>query len=110
MGSTCFVQASGVALAALLEQVAFPAFGTVWVDVFRAEGAPDSAGWVGRCTLMSFKFIHHEHLLTLGVVFVFAHVSALLQQVLLNHLDLDNLVALPAAGQDRALLPVVDIK
>lgn len=58
---------------------------------------------------MAFKLVHHENLLALGMILVLAHVLALFQEVVLNHFDLDDLVTLPAAGQNRALLPVMNV-
>jgi len=58
---------------------------------------------------MAFKLVHHENLLALGMILVLAHVLALFQEVVLNHFDLDDLVALPAAGENRALLPVMNV-
>lgn len=44
------------------------------------------------------------------VVLVLVHLVALLQQMFLNLLDLDHLVAFPASGEHRTLFPVVDVQ
>ena len=101
---------SWVALASLFQQVTFPALRAIRIHVIRAERAADGAGWVGRCTMMPLELVDHEDLLALRVVLVLAHVGALLQKMLLNHLDFNDLVALPATCQNRAFFPVVDIQ
>ena len=58
---------------------------------------------------MAIKFIHEEHRSTFRAEFVLLHVLAFLKEVLLNVLNLDDLLALPAAGEHRALLPVVNV-
>lgn len=58
---------------------------------------------------MALKFIHKEHRSTFWAEFVLVHVLAFLKEMLFNVLNLDDLLALPAAGEHRALFPVVNV-
>jgi hypothetical protein len=59
---------------------------------------------------MPLKLFHKQHRLAPGMEFILAHLRALFQEVLLDVLHFDHLVTLPAGGQHRALLPIVDVQ
>lgn len=86
-----------------------PALLVIWIDSLRAERASSSACWLRSDALVALKFIHKEHRSTFWAEFVLVHVLAFLKEVLFNMLDLDDLLTLPAAGEHRALFPVVNI-
>lgn len=60
--------------------------------------------------IVTSELVGKQDTLALRAELVLGHAWALFKQVLLDLFDLNDLLALPAAGQHRALLPVVDIE
>lgn len=87
-----------------------PSFVVVGVHALSAERALCSTWRLCFLALMVWKLFREKDGLALGTEFVFGHVLAFLKQVLLNLFDLNDLLALPAAGQHRTLLPVMDVQ
>lgn len=101
---------SRVALASLRNQVVLPALRIVRVNIERAQGTSDGACRTWRVALVVVKLVRKDNLLALRMILVFASMLALIEKMLLDVLDLDDLLALPARREHGAILPVVHVK
>ena len=78
-----------------------------WEYTYRAERAFCGACGLGSDTLVAVEVRLLEYTVAFVAKAISVPVLTLLNQVLIERLDLDNLLTLPAGRQHRTLLPVV---
>ena len=80
-----------------------------WKDTYRAERALGRAVWLRANALVPLIILILEHCAALAAIAVLLSILALVKQVVVQGLDLDDLLALPAGREHGTFAPVVDI-
>ena len=88
-----------------------PALNRAWEHRLGTKWALGGSGWFGPYALVACEVLSQDHLLTVGVVLVLVAFGllAFFDKMLIQLLDFNDLVTLPARHEHRALLPVVDV-
>ena len=100
---------SVVAGALLLDEMMTEAFLVGWEYTYRAERALCGAIGLRSDTLVAIEVRLQEYTVALVAKTIPVSVLALLNEVLIERLDFNDLLTLPASGQHRTLFPVVYI-
>ena len=80
-----------------------------WEDTYRAKWAFSRPVWLWSDALVPHIVLVFEDCAAFAAVFVLFAIDALVEQVVVQRLDLDDLLALPACGEHGTLPPIVDI-
>ena len=98
-----------VAWASLVEQVLSESILIRWKDTYCAKRALHCTIRLGSNALVPIKVLILKHRVALVTMLVFVLVLTLFSQVIVQGLNLDDLLALPAGREHWTLLPVMYI-
>ena len=80
-----------------------------WEYTYRAKRAFSRPVWLWSDALVPHIVLVLEDCAAFAAILVLFAVNALVKQVVVESLDLDDLLALPACGEHGTLPPIVDI-